>query len=94
MQDAAHERPDACDRAANHRAPAAGELARIREPFGERHRDSGTERGGDAGDECVVRFMGDDGDGEDRRERRERAVDETYHRRLHSLQKEGLTVGH
>ena len=45
-------------------------------------------------DERVVRLVGGERDREDRRQRRERAVDQPDHRRLHALQQEMVLVGH
>ena len=94
MQDSAKEGAGARDPAAHDRVAAPGQLARVREPLRERHRDAGTERCGEPCDEGVMRSVRDDRDGKDRRECRQRAVDQSDHRRLHTLQKECVTVGH
>ena len=81
------------DRAARDRAAASGQLARVRQALGVGHRDAGGERAREAGDEGVVRLVRRERDGEDRRQRRERAVDQPDHRRLDALEEERL-LGH
>ena len=55
---------------------------------------AGADRGREPGDERGVRLVRRERDGEDRRERRERAVDQPDHRRLDALEEERLLVGH
>src|SRR5438445_760368 len=69
-------------------------LAGVGEAFREGHRDAGPEGCRKARNERVVRLVGDDRDGEDRRQGRQRAVDEPDHSRLNSLQQEGFAIGH
>ena len=69
------------------RAPAPGQLARVRQALGEAIA-AGADGRGDPGDEGVRRVVRVKGDGEDRREGRERPVDEADHRRLDPLQQE------
>ena len=54
--------------------------------------DRRAERRRETCDERVARVVGGDRDREDRREGRERAVDEPDHRRLDALQQEGVAV--
>ena len=60
----------------------------VREPFGEGHADPGADRGGQPGEERVARLVRGERDGEDRGERRQRAVDQAGHRRLRPLEQE------
>ena len=94
VQDPAEERPDAGDRAAERGAAATGQLAGVGEPLRERHRDRGADRRREAGRERVERLVAHDRDREDRRERRQRAVDQPDHRRLDALEEEVVLVGH
>src|SRR6266540_3890180 len=93
VQDAADEGSHARDRTPNRRAPAAGQLTRVREPLGVRHADAGRDRGRRSRDEGDVRAVGVKGDREDGRDRREGAVDQAGEGRLDPLEQEG-TVGH
>ena len=93
VEDAADERPDPGDASPDQGAAAPGELARVRQPLRERHRDPGADRGGEAADERVERVVADERDGEDGGERRQRAVDEPDHRRLDALEQELLLGG-
>ena len=81
--------------AAHERVAAAGQLAGVGEPLGERHADRrrrSRSRAPAMKASCgVVRV---ERDREDRGERRERAVDQADHRRLHALQEEAVLVGH
>src|SRR5438552_1768146 len=76
------------------RARASGQLARVGEALREGHADAGAERGREPGDEGVAGVVRRERDREDRCERRERAVDEADHRRLHLLEEERMVVGH
>src|SRR5437667_353059 len=81
----AAERAPARDRAADEGIPPASDLARIGQSLGERHADPRSDRRREPRVERVVRPVSGECDGEDRRQRRQRAVDETDHRRLHAL---------
>ena len=94
MQDAAHERADAGDRAPHEGVAAAGELAGIGQALGESHADPGADRRGEAGEEGDMWLVRCERDGEDRRKGRERAVDQAGHRRLDALEEEDLAVAH
>src|SRR3954451_18802682 len=85
VRGAADERGDARDRAARDRFPAAGQRAVVRQRLRQAHRDRGAERGGDAHEQRRAR-AGDVGGGEDRRQRRERAVDQPDQPGLDDLQ--------
>src|SRR6266540_3982963 len=93
VQDAADEGPHTRDRTPNRRAPAAGQLTRVREPLGVRHADAGRDRCRRSRDEGDVRTVGVEGNREDGRDRREGAVDQAGEGRLDPLEQEG-TVGH
>ena len=82
---AADERRAARDHAAGERASAAGEGAVVGEAFGQAHADGRAQRGREAHEEGGM-GAGEIGGGEDRRERRDRAVDEADEPRLHDLQ--------
>ena len=92
VRGAADERRDAGDHAARERRAAAGDLAVVRQPLGHAHADRGAERGGQADEQRGAR-AGDVGGREDRRERRDRAVDEADERRLDDLQQALALVG-
>jgi hypothetical protein len=68
VQDAAQERTGAGDRTAQLRAAAAGQVAGVRESFGQGHADAGADRGRQPGKECVARLVRGERDGEDRGE--------------------------
>src|SRR5262249_53351331 len=69
---------------------AAGELAVIRQGFGETHRNAGAERGGEADEESRPGLMGGEGRGEQRRQCRDRSVHQSNEARLDHLQEEQL----
>ena len=94
MQDAAEERPDAGDRAAVDRAPAAGQLAGVREPLRVRHAMPAAIAVARPAMNAYVRLVRDERDREDRRERRQRAVDQADHGGLDALEEERLLLGH
>src|SRR5262249_37616040 len=94
VEDSAEERAEPGDAAADERVAAPGELAGVRQTFGESHADAGADRGCQSGEERVVRLVSGQRGGEDRGERGERAVDEADHGRLHTLQEKGVFVRH
>ncbi|TML44484.1 MAG: hypothetical protein E6G19_08750 [Actinobacteria bacterium] len=94
MEDSTYERADAGNRAADERIAAAGELPCVRKPLRERHADPRPDRGGEAGEEGDVWLVGGQRDGEDRRQRGERAVDQARHRGLDALEEKDLAVAH
>ena len=94
VEDAAEERPAARDRSAHPRAAAAGQLSRVGERLREAHGDRGAERRREARDERVAGVVRGEHHCEDRRERRERAVDEADHGRLDALKEKGVLVAH
>src|ERR1022692_856207 len=88
VQDPAQERAAAGDRSAQVRAAAAGQVAGVGQAFGKGHADPGADRGRQPGQERIPRLVGGERDGEDRRERRQRAVGQAGHRRLRALEQE------
>ncbi len=94
MEDAAEECAAARDRAADERAATARELTGVGEALGEAHADRRADGRREAGDERIAGVVRGEHDREDRRERRQRAVDEPDHRGLHTLEKKGVLVGH
>ena len=65
---------------------ATGQIARVGETLGERHAHAGPDRRCEPGEERVAGLVGGERDGEDRRQGRERAVDQPGHRGLHALE--------
>src|SRR5712691_1015362 len=94
MQDPAEEGSNARDPAAQIRIAATRELTRVREALREGHADARSDRGGEACKEGVMRLVSGERDGEDRRQRRERSVDQADHRRLDTLEQEDVFVRH
>src|SRR5262249_8929674 len=94
VENAADERSHPRDRTAHERVSATRELAGVREARGKGHADPRADGGGDARNERVEGLVRVQRDREDRREGRERPVDQPGHRRLDTLKKEGLLVGH
>ena len=74
------------------RAAATGDLARVGERLRVRHRDPRADRGCEARDERSMRPVRVEDDSEDRGQRRERAVDQPDHGRLHALKQEAAVT--
>jgi hypothetical protein len=77
VQNAAEEGSAAGNRAAQVGITASGEVTRVGESFGKGHAKAGADRGREPGNEGVMGTVGGKRDGEDRRQRRQRTVDQT-----------------
>src|SRR6185437_13360093 len=94
VEDPPEERPGTGDRAADDWISSAGQLTGIRKPLGKAHADRRPERGRQARDEGIAGVVRRQGNREDRRQCRERAVDQSDHRWLNTLEQEHLAVAH
>ncbi|SRR5579885_1388182 len=88
VAEAAERRHASADDAADDGSASAGERAVIGKRLGEGHRDARADRGGEPHHESLPGVVGREGGGEERRERRNRAVHQARKARLHILQDE------
>ena len=93
MAKPADRRHDACREAANQRVAAPCELAVIRQTFGQPHRDTSTQRGRRANQECLPGAAGGEGRREQWRQRRNRAIHKSDQAGLDDLQQEKPALG-
>ena len=93
MAEPAERRHDADGEAALQRRAAARQLAVVMRGFGEAHRDAGADRGRQADQEGLPGVLRGEGGGEDRRQRRHRAVHQAGQPRLHIGQDELPPLG-